>query len=175
MLVPTRPMAKGVAPMTMQGLARLVLLTVQIFVGITSTLGGAALALGGVIDFSGTALAIPLDYLEGSPFTTFLVPGLALAILVGGTHLVAFAMLARRMRWAMIASATAGFAMLVWVFVQMMFIPFSPLQAIYFGLGLAELAATFVQLDILHPWSHATVHRARTHTDDAEADVARSG
>ncbi|WP_401000401.1 hypothetical protein [Agromyces sp. GXQ0307] len=161
--------------MTMQGLARLVLLTVQIFVGITSVLGGAALVLGGVIDFSGTALAIPLDYLEGSPFTSFLVPGLALAILVGGTHLVAFAMLARRMRWAMIAAATAGFAMLVWVFVQMMFIPFSPLQAIYFAIGLAELAATLVQLDILHPWAHSIVHRDRTHADEPKPDIARPG
>ncbi|WP_438853329.1 hypothetical protein [Agromyces sp. M3QZ16-3] len=145
--------------MTVQGVARRLLLTVQIFVGITSVLGGAALVLSGVIDFSGTALAIPPDYLEGSPFTSFAIPGLALAIVVGGTHLVAFVMLSRRMRWAMIGCAVAGFGMLVWVFVQMMFIPFSPLQAVYFGLGLVELAATMVQLDILHPWAHATVHR----------------
>jgi len=155
--------------MTMHGIARRVLLTAQIFVGITSVFGGAALVLGDVIDFSGTALAIPVDYLEGSPFTSFLVPGLALAIVVGGTHLVAFVMLARRMRWAMIACAVAGFGMLVWVFVQMVFIPFSPLQAVYFGLGLLELAATLVQLDILHPWARASVHRDHT----SEAGAAR--
>ncbi|GAA1057911.1 hypothetical protein GCM10017608_03130 [Agromyces luteolus] len=154
--------------MTMQGIARRVLLTVQVFVGITSVLGGAALVLGGVIDLSGTALAIPRDVLEGSPFTSFVIPGLALAIVVGGTHLLAFAMLARRMRWAMVASAVAGFGMLVWVFVQMVFIPFSPLQSVYFGLGLLELAATLVQLDILHPWAHATVHRE--HASEAGAE-----
>ncbi|WP_353815108.1 hypothetical protein [Agromyces sp. SYSU T00266] len=167
MLVPTRPASEGVSTMTMQGIARRVLLTVQIFVGITSVLGGAALVLGGVLDFSGTAMAIPLDYLDGSPFTSFVIPGLALALVVGGTHLVAFVMLSRRMRWAMIACAVAGFGMLVWVFVQMVFIPFSPLQAVYFGLGLLELAATLVQLDILHPWAHATVHRDRRPHADA--------
>ncbi|WP_207207057.1 hypothetical protein [Agromyces binzhouensis] len=155
--------------MSMQGIARRVLLTIQIFVGITSVFGGAALVLGGVIDFSGTAMAIPQSYLDGSPFTSFLVPGLALAIVVGGTHLLAFVMLARRMRWTMIATAVAGFGMLVWVFVQMVFIPFSPLQAVYFGLGLLELAATLVQLDILHPWVHASVHRDRA----SQAPAAR--
>ncbi len=83
-----------------------------------------------------------------------MIPGLALAILVGGTHLVAFVMLSRRMRWAMIACAVAGFGMLVWVFVQMVYIPFSPLQAIYFGLGLAELGLTLPALGILHPVLH---------------------
>jgi hypothetical protein len=153
--------------MTIHGLVRRVLLTVQIFVGITSVFGGAALALGGVIDLSGTPLAIPPDYLEGSPFTSFVVPGLLLALVLGGTHLLAFVMFARRMRWAMLASAVAGFGMVVWVFVQMVFIPFSPLQAIYFGLGLVELASTLVQLDILHPWAHARVHRDPASREDA--------
>ncbi|WP_195760646.1 hypothetical protein [Agromyces kandeliae] len=168
--MPILPTSKGVATMTTQGIARRVLLTIQIFVGITSVFGGAALVLGGVIDFGGTVIAIPPEYLEGSPFSSFLVPGLVLAIVVGGTHVVAFVMLSRRMRWAMIACAVAGFGMVVWVFVQMVFIPFSPLQAVYFGLGLVELAATMVQLDILHPWAHASVHRDHA----PEAGTARS-
>ena len=45
----------------------------------------------------------------------------------------------------------------------------SPLQAVYFGLGLVELAATMVQLDILHPWAHASVHRDQA----AESGAAR--
>lgn len=167
MLVPTRVDVEGVPRMTMQGITRRVLLTVQVFVGITSVFGGAALVLGDVIDLSGTPLAIPPDYLEGSPFTSFVVPGLALALVVGGTHLLAFVMFARRMRWAMLASAVAGFGMLVWVFVQMAFIPFSPLQAVYFGLGIVELAATLVLLDILHPWAHASVHRPPASKADA--------
>ena len=49
--------------------------------------------------------------------------------------------------------------MLVWIFIQMIYIPFSFLQLTYFALGIAELAAVLVQLDVLHPWAHARVHR----------------
>lgn len=145
--------------MTPQRIARGTLLFVQAFVAVTSVLGGAALIAGSVLDMSGTPLAIPTSYLEGSPFSSFVVPGLALMLIVGGTHIAAFVMVARRMRWAMLAAAIAGFGVLVWIFVQMVYIPYSPLQLTYFVLGLAELAAVFVQLDVLHPWSHARVHR----------------
>ena len=145
--------------MTPQRIARGTLLFVQAFVAVTSVLGGAALVAGSIFDWSGTPLAIPTSFLEGSPFTSFVVPGLALMLVVGGTHLVAFVMIARRMRWAMLAAAIAGFGVLVWIFVQMVYIPYSPLQGTYFVLGIAELAAVLVQLDVLHPWAHARVHR----------------
>jgi hypothetical protein len=41
----------------------------------------------------------------------------------------------------------------------MIYIPFSILQPTYFALGIAELVAVLVQLDVLHPWAHARVHR----------------
>lgn len=145
--------------MTPQRIARGTLLFVQAFVAVTSLLGGAALVAGSLLDWSDSPMAIPASYLEGSPFTSFVVPGLALAVVVGGTHVLAFVMVARRMRWAMLASAVAGFGVLVWIFVQMIYIPFSFLQLTYFALGIAELAAVLVQLDVLHPWAHARVHR----------------
>jgi hypothetical protein len=145
--------------MTPQRIARGTLLFVQAFVAVTSLLGGAALVAGSLFDWSDSPMAIPTSYLEGSPFTSFVVPGLALAVVVGGTHVLGFVMVARRMRWAMVASAIAGFGVLVWIFIQMIYIPFSFLQLTYFALGIAELAAVLVQLDVLHPWAHARVHR----------------
>lgn len=147
--------------MTLQGLARIVLLVALGFTAVTSLLGGVVLVLGGVVDLSGSPVAIPQSYLAGTPFGSTLVPGLALAIVVCGTHAVAFWMVLRRMRWAMVAAAVAGFGILVWIFVQMIYIPFSPLQATYFVLGLVELGAVLVQLDILHPWAHARTARER--------------
>lgn len=158
--------------MTPQRIARGTLLFVQAFVAVTSMLGGAALIAGSFLDWSDSPLAIPSSYLEGSPFTSFVVPGLALLLIVGGTHVVAFVMVARRARWAMLASAVAGFGVLIWIFVQMVYIPFSVLQATYFVLGIAELAAVLVQLDVLHPWAHARVHRA-PESAPADADAAR--
>jgi hypothetical protein len=147
--------------MSLQRVARIVLLTALAFTAVTSMLGGGMLVLGSLVDLGASPGASPDSYLEGTPFGSALVPGLALAIVVGGTHAVGFVMVARRMRWAMVAAAVAGFGVLVWIFVQMIYIPFSPLQAVYFTLGLVELGAVLVQLDVLHPWAHARTHHER--------------
>jgi hypothetical protein len=147
--------------MSLQRVARIVLLTALAFTAVTSVLGGGMLVLGSLVDLGASPVAIPDSYLEGTPFASTLVPGIALAIVVGGTHAVAFVMVARRTRWAMVAAAVAGFGVLVWIFVQMVYIPFSPLQAVYFTLGLVELGAVLVQLDVLHPWAHARTHHER--------------
>jgi hypothetical protein len=147
--------------MTLQRVTRIVLLTALAFTAVTSLLGGVVLVVGALVDVGASPIAIPAFYLEDTPFGSTLVPGLVLAIVVVGTHAVAFVMVARRTRWAMLASAVAGFGVLVWIFVQMIWIPFSPLQAVYFVLGLVELGAVLVQLDVLHPWAHARTQRER--------------
>jgi hypothetical protein len=147
--------------MTLQRVTRIVLLTALAFTAVTSLLGGVVLVVGALVDVGASPIAIPAFYLEDTPFGSTLVPGLVLAIVVAGTHAAAFVRVARRTRWAMLASAVAGFGVLVWIFVQMIWIPFSPLQAVYFVLGLVELGAVLVQLDVLHPWAHARTQRER--------------
>lgn len=148
--------------MSLQRVARIVLLAALAFTAVTSVLGGVTLVAGALVDLGGSPIAIPESYLEDTPFGSTLVPGLALAVVVGGTHAAAFVMVARRTRWAMAASAVAGFGVLVWIFVQMVYIPFSALQAVYFVLGLVELGAVLVQLDVLHPWAHSRTRRERS-------------
>jgi len=143
---------------------RLTLLVVQAFVALTAIAGGAALVLGAVDAAMSTAVTPPAEYLEGSPFDSYLVPGLALALVVGGVHAFAFVGLARQMPWALVMAAAAGFAMLIWIFVQMVFVPFSPLQAVYFGAGLAEIGLVLLLLDVHHrlgPRRHAPDARDR--------------
>ena len=55
----------------------------------------------------------------------------------------------RRRRFA--PAAVAGCGILIWIFVQMIIIPFSFLQAAYFGAGLLELVLALLLLDVLHP------------------------
>jgi hypothetical protein len=75
---------------------------------------------------------------------------------VGGTHLIAFELLWRWRRSAAAARAVAGCGLLIWVFVQMAVIPFSFLQAVYFGCGLLELVLVLLLLDVLSPrWTAA--------------------
>ena len=132
---------------------RIPLLIVQALVALSAAAGGVALAL----DERAGALGIipPLDRLEGTPFDSYLVPGLVLLIVVGGTHVLAFVLLLRRATWALAASAVAGCGLMIWVFVQMVFIPYSFLQAVYFGSGLLEIVLVLLMLDLFHPYPPA--------------------
>lgn len=130
---------------------RLALMAVTGFVALTAFAGGAALIVGSLIPGLGSVLVPPADYLQGSPFTSYALPGLVLLIVVGGSQAIASVACAVRWPWAPAAIAVAGFSCLIWIFVQMIFIPFSPLQAAYFVLGLLELGLLLLALGVLHP------------------------
>lgn len=131
--------------------ARAVLLVTQLLVALTAIAGGVALMLGSAVPELATVLVPPSDHLAGSPFSSYLVPGLLLAGLLGGVHVAAAALTMRRHRWWVFGAAVAGFAMLIWIFVQMVFIPFSALQAVYFVLGIAECGLVMLALGITEP------------------------
>jgi hypothetical protein len=146
--------------MTASRLARIGLLISTIVVGVTALAGGAALIAGSLDPSLATVLSPPVEYLEGSPFTSYLVPGIILGLVLGGLHLVVFVLVLRRHdRWVL-ASAIAAFDALIWIFVQMMFIPFSFLQAFYFALGLAEAGLVMLALGVLIPAKHHPTHRS---------------
>jgi hypothetical protein len=131
-----------------RSVARTTLLVVTAFVALTAFLGGLALVLGATVPSLATVLSPPVDYLAGTPFTSYLLPGLVLGIVVAGTHGLAFVLELKRHRWADLAAAVAAFAVLIWIFIQMIFIPFSFLQAVYFVAGVAEAGLVMVRLDL---------------------------
>lgn len=135
------------------------LLITQGFVAVTAIVGGLFMALGAWLGPDALGLpaeaSLPPALLEGTPFSSYLVPGLLLAAIVGGTHLWAFLLLFRRTRWAEFFAAVAGFAILIWIFVQMVFVPFSFLQALYFTAGLAEFGFLAVLLGLIPAPRHA--------------------
>lgn len=143
-------------------MVRVPLLIVQGFVALTAFAGGIALIVGSLNPELGGVIVPPQEFLEGSPFRSFVIPGLLLAVILGGVHLVAFLMLVRRQRWAHFAAAAAGSAALIWIFVQMVYIPFSVLQAVYFACGLAELGLVLLGLGVLRP---LTTDRVTPHHD----------
>jgi hypothetical protein len=146
--------------MTALRLARIGLLISTMVVGVTAVAGGAALIIGSLYPSLATVLSPPAEYLEGSPFSSYLIPGVILALLLGGLHLAVFVLVLRRHdRWVL-AGAVAAFESLIWIFVQMVFIPFSFLQAFYFALGLAEAGLVMLALGILIPLKHHPLHRS---------------
>jgi hypothetical protein len=146
-----RPVTTTQQP-TLPRAERVSLLIFQALVALSAALGGAALVVGSLAPQLSTVLSPPAEYLAGSPFSSYLVPGLVLALVVGGTQAVAFVLGITRHDLTLPAAAVAAIGLLIWVFVQMVFIPFSFLQAIYFLVAIAETCLVLLMLGILrHP------------------------
>jgi len=128
---------------------RIVLTVLTAAVGLTAVAGGVALILGAVTSSSAGGVVPDRSFLGDSPFTSYVVPGVILAVIVGGTHLLAAFLIGGDSTGGPLAVAIASFGLLIWIFVQMMFIPFSPLQAVYFVVGLAELGFVLLGLGLL--------------------------
>ncbi|MCI0158995.1 hypothetical protein KNO15_20015 [Leifsonia shinshuensis] len=128
---------------------RITLTVLTSMVGITAIAGGVALVIGAATSSTAGGAVPDSSYLGGSPFPSYIVPGLVLAVIVGGTHVLAAVLAGRGSPAGPFTAAVAGFGLLIWIFVQMMFIPFSALQAIYFAAGLAELGLVLLGLGVV--------------------------
>ena len=117
---------------------RIATFVLVIFGALTTLAGGIGLLTG--------AIAVPLDWLESSPFVDYTIPGLALAIIVGGSMLLAAATIFTGREVGVLASGFAGLAMMIFEIVEAAVIDryggswlsvALSLQAFYFALGLA--------------------------------------
>ena len=88
------------------------------------------------------------EAIRATPFDSYFVPGLCL-LLIGAIHLWAFvALLRRAARWP-VAAAVAGFAMTIWIFVEVLVYPeYSILQPVYGAVGLAEIGFLLALLGV---------------------------
>jgi hypothetical protein len=117
---------------------RITIFILVVFGTLTTLAGGIGLLTG--------AIAAPLQWLEGSPFIDYTIPGLALAIIVGGSMLLAAATIFTGRQIGVLASGFAGLAMMIFEIVEVAVIdPYVgnwlslalTLQVFYFALGLA--------------------------------------
>lgn len=144
-----------------EGVTRALLIGMTGAVAVTAFGGGVALILGAIVPSLATILSPPVSFLAGSPFSSFLVPGIVLGAVVGGTHLAAAVLLLRRTPRRYLVTVVAAYAVLIWIFVQMIFIPFSFLQAAYFAAGLGELGLVLLALGVMRRHPAATTSRRR--------------
>ena len=94
---------------------------------------------GGIYGLAG-AKGVPREWLEGSPFDSYVIPSLFLLAVVGGGMLVALGLLVRGHRRSAEASLAAGLVLLGWIAVEVAIIPFSWLQPVFAALALAVVA-----------------------------------
>jgi hypothetical protein len=89
----------------------------RVLVGVT--LFQALSAVGGGIGMvTADGLSMPKSLLADTPVSTFLLPGLILGVVVGGTQTLAAVLLLRRSPSALLWSAVAGFGMVIWIVVE---------------------------------------------------------
>jgi hypothetical protein len=111
------------------------------FQGLSGLLGGVGL----LVDPTGALLRIPLQWLEGSPFESYLIPGLVLLLVLGVVPLIVLYGLWRRAAWSCLGAQLVAVALLVWIGVEVLVIgyqPEPPLQLIYGLLGVVLLVAS---------------------------------
>jgi len=72
---------------------------------------------GGYLGMSG-AEGVPREWLQGSPFSDYFIPGLFLFVVVGGSFLFAAIAVFARFRRARLAASIAAVIALAWLVVQ---------------------------------------------------------
>ena len=121
-------------PRKSKGLAN-VLGVLQVFIGLGAVAGGVLLAL----EPSGAKLGIPLELLENSPFSSYLVPGIVLLAVNGFGSLLGAAASFMRRPYAGETAMALGVFLVTWIALQVYwFAGIHWLHAMYFGLGLLE-------------------------------------
>ncbi len=110
-----------------------VLVALLLFLGITSVIGGVQL-------IRTNGMGMPISSLQNTPFPNFIIPGLILLFIVGGTSLTAAILQIKKHKYAIETSVTAGFGIQIWVVTELFMLTHkSFLQAIYFTLGVLIL------------------------------------
>ena len=97
-------------------MTRLTTVILLIFNGLSAIFGGGAL----VTDPSGSSLNMPVGSLKNSVFTDFLIPGLILLVVLGLGSIVASIVVIMRTKGYPFLTIFIGFALSIWISVQML-------------------------------------------------------
>ncbi len=116
---------------------RSILLALDLVVGLSALAGGLMF----ITAPNGSSMGTPLSLLAHTPFSTFLVPGIVLAGVVGGSAMFAAVAHLRRVESAPRSSAFAGAVLAGWIIGEVILLrTFHFLQPTLLLLGLAQIA-----------------------------------
>lgn len=118
------------------------LIVLIVILGIGGVYGGASL----VNDPTGKDLVLPLKWLQASPFHNYLIPGLILLTVLGIFPFAAAAALIMRSRGALTSARIIGYALIIWIAVEIYIVgyqPQSPLQLIFGLIGVLILLLAY--------------------------------
>ena len=75
--------------------------------------------ISGIMMIATNGMGMPLFWLEGTAFKSYLIPGLILLVIIAGVTLLAGILLLTRKKYALEAAAASGFGLLIWLFTEM--------------------------------------------------------
>ena len=123
-----------------------ILLIAVLFQGLSGILGG----IGLIIDPSGSMLNIPIEWLQDSPFNSYLLPGIILFTVLGVFPIIVFLWLLKKNSKGWVGSIMLGIALLIWILTEILIIGYQsdpPLQLIYGILGILILITSFTPME----------------------------
>ena len=132
------------------------LISLQVLLSIGALLGGGAFILAP----DGHLIHMPIGHLAKSPFSDFLIPGLFLFTFLGIYPLaVAYGLWKiptwhwldilnpfKQMHWSWVASLAAGVIVIIWIAVEMLWVPFGFVHILYLIWGALLLILTFLPI-----------------------------
>ena len=117
------------------------LVCIEYFTGVTALAGGVML----LVRPDGSLLRAKLSALDGSPFSSWRMPGTLLAALVGGGFLLTAEWQRRRLRHARALSIFAGVGLIAFEAAELAWIGFQPLEAVFGIVGATVTVLAFRQ------------------------------
>jgi len=125
---------EAASPIPGRGVLRAALVALDGFTALTAIGGGIALAAGVEGD------RFPVELLAGTPFSSYVAPGLILAVVVGGSAAAATAATLRSLRRGARVSTLAGGILMGWIVGEVAILQApearSLVEAMYSGIGL---------------------------------------
>lgn len=98
----------------------------------------AGSAVYGAVGLMTDTIGMPADWLHGTPFASWVIPGVLLLLVVAAPMSGAALLELRRSRWSTVASVTAGAAQICWIAAELLIMQrYNVLQPIMICLGLA--------------------------------------
>jgi hypothetical protein len=91
---------------------RIALAVIEACIGLGAIGGGIALLRGAMGQW------LPVAFLQGTPFSDYIIPGLILTVVVGGGMLLAAATQFITCEWAVLLSAAMGLILIGWEIVE---------------------------------------------------------
>jgi len=122
---------------------------VSLLLAILLLFTGFVSVISGIVMIATNGMGMPLEWLDGTAFTSYLVPGLILLIVIAGVTTLAGILLIKKKKGAHQAAAASGFGLLIWLFTEMYILEKMGshfLHAIIFTEALVILIAVMVLL-----------------------------